>query len=115
MKSVAKKRVSSKTTVHDKRLLAKARREEVPVSGGISRAAERAGIKRKPAYDDPVTMRRGIVELLVGMLEGAKHAAIEGAIPPRFADAGPEQAIEAYRAIRFVQRDLRRALEGGAV
>ena len=116
MKKVQQKHVRSKKAARDRRILAKARREDggKPVSEGIRRAAKRAGIRRRPGPYDRIAFTRTTVEVLLRTLEGAQHSAIAGAIPPMFFDAGPARAIDAYRRIEFVCRDLRGALEGGA-
>jgi hypothetical protein len=104
----------AKSKVHQKPRAPKARAEKTLLKGRIEAAAERGGVKSKPKGGDEIGFGRATVELMVNQLESAKRLAIEGAIPQRFADSGPEQAIEAYRTIRFVQTSLRRALEGSA-
>jgi len=81
MSSVAKKRATNKKSARDRRLLAKAEREEregVPVSDRIRRAARRAGLTQAERWDsERVTFLRGDVNLAINEIQNGFEEILE--------------------------------------
>jgi len=109
----------AKSKVHQKTRAPKARVEQ-PVSEGIRRAAERAGIApitlvTKPDGTQFCMFDRSVIEGLDAMLAYAAESAIEAApheIPPLRRNVGAQAAVDACRAIRKVRQAFRQAMEG---
>ena len=112
MSSVQKKGTRSKKAARDRRILSRARREERPVSAGIKRAAARSKLRNAGKPEDLVTLKRSQIEQAVRVLAIAQHAAIEGAMSAQHLGAGPPRAIDAYRHIEYVRKELHAAIGG---
>ncbi len=97
MNSVAKKRPTNKKGAHDRRLLAKARREERPVEAEIKRAAKRAGI----GLDDSttVTVMRGDLALAASHI----RAAFDDVLTAETSDDGGQHDVLILRALRSLR------------
>jgi len=103
----------------DRRILAKARREdgrEKPVAR-IKEAAERAGIYLATGPNDirVCMFDWDIVERLDRLLQRAAESAIEAApreIPPMFGRVGAQAAVDAVRGIREAREAFAKAMTG---
>jgi hypothetical protein len=118
MNKIQQKRVISKKAARDRRILAKARREEVPVSPEIRRAAKRAGIDVDKSHNDStrVTCMRGDVELAVSEVSTAFEEIFEAEVFTT--DAEHDHLVMcALRRLRNVQNLLGVELQrtGGAL
>lgn len=102
MNSVAKKRATNKKRARDRRLLAKAQREEQPVAAGIKRPAERVGLTQAERYDsERVTYLRGDINLAIDEIRNGFEEFLEA----EFFAAGAERD----RLVLSVLRHLRNA------
>jgi hypothetical protein len=112
MRSVSNKTGVSKKATRDRRILAKARREEVPVSAGITKAAERAGIE--PFHDTKrVTIMKGDAEYVVSEIKGAFDDVFGADAYP---DGGSRDVciLRALRRLRTAQDMLGLAIGGAS-
>jgi len=89
---------SRKKEARDRRILAKARREERPVAAGIKRAAKRAGIN--PGHDSTmVSVMRGDLVLAAENI----RAAFEDVLAAELSDTGAQHDVLVLSALRHLR------------